>query len=109
MEHTGRTILGYYLKKRLGKGTFGSVYLGERLQMNGQAPVQEQVAIKIFTDESDYAAIKHEAESMARLSGHPNIVRVLPVSHDSQGKANYVGRDELGNLYLLLEYAAHGS
>jgi serine/threonine protein kinase len=103
MDYVGRTILGYHLVKQLGKGSYASVYLGER------APTREQVAIKIFNDGSNFAEIREEAERMARLGGHPHIVRVLPVNLDQQGNPNYVGRDESQRLFLVMEFAAHGS
>lgn len=109
MDYVGRTILGYHLVKQLGKGSFASVYLGERVLTKNQANEKEQVAIKIFNDGSNFQEIRDEAEKMARLAEHPHIVRVLPISHDQQGRPNYVGRDESQRLFLMMGFAPHGS
>jgi serine/threonine protein kinase len=103
MDYVGRTILGYQLMKLLGNGTFASVYLGEHLQ------TRAHIAVKIFKDGTDFNQVREEAEHQARLAGHPHIVRVLPVNRDQQGRPNYVGRDEFGRLFLLMELAPHGS
>lgn len=94
MFHEGRQIGPYKLSRRLGRGGFGEVWLGER---HGKFATT-QVAVKLPLDEQvDHAAIEHEAQLWAKASGHPN---VLPI----------IEADEYdGQIVIVSEYAPDGS
>jgi len=79
----------YRLLRRLGKGSFGPVYLAENL------PLANQVAIKIVSGSDDSAAIERLNREFSVLSriNHPNIVRVYDF-----------GRLEDGSAFLVSEY-----
>ncbi len=74
----GRRLDDYLLVRRIGRGGFGSVYLG--LQM----PIQLKCAVKVLHESLDgrpdadalLSRFRGEAEALARLN-HPNIVRLL--------------------------------
>ncbi len=94
MFHEGRQIGPYKLSRRLGRGGFGEVWLGER---HGKFATT-QVAVKLPLDEQvDHLAIEHEAQLWAKASGHPN---VLPI----------IEADEYdGQIVIVSEYAPDGS
>jgi serine/threonine protein kinase len=79
----------YRLLRRLGKGSFGPVYLAENL------PLANQVAIKIVSGSDDSAAIERLNREFSVLSriNHPNIVRVYDF-----------GRLEDGSAFLVSQY-----
>jgi DNA-binding beta-propeller fold protein YncE len=92
---TGQTIGQYVIKKKIGEGGMGSVYLAE------QPAVKRDVVIKILA--ADFAAtpgavdrFKREADMIARLE-HPHI---LPV---------YDFGEVDGSLYLVMRYMRGGS
>jgi class 3 adenylate cyclase len=84
----------YRVLRPLGEGGRKRVYLAEDTQL------RREVAIATFKSEGiDGSAIgraKREAESMARLSDHPNIVPIYDIA------------DEDGELYLVSQYMAGG-
>jgi DNA-binding beta-propeller fold protein YncE len=91
----GQTIGQYVIKKKIGEGGMGSVYLAE------QPAVSREVVVKVLA--SDFAAtpgavdrFKREADMIARLE-HPHI---LPVYDFGE-----VG----GSLYLVMRYMRGGS
>lgn len=94
MFHEGQQIGPYKLSRRLGRGGFGEVWLGER---HGKFATT-QVAVKLPLDEQiDHSAIEHEAQLWAKASGHPN---VLPI----------IEADEYdGQIVIVSEYAPDGS
>ena len=94
MFHEGQQIGPYKLSRRLGRGGFGEVWLGER---HGKFATTN-VAVKLPLDEQiDHAAIEHEAQLWAKASGHPN---VLPI----------IEADEYdGQIVIVSEYAPDGS
>ncbi len=94
MFHERQQIGPYTLIRRLGRGGFGEVWLGER---QGKFATT-QVAVKLPLDEQvDHAAIEHEAQLWAKASGHPN---VLPI----------IEADEYdGQIVIVSEYAPDGS
>ncbi len=64
----------YTLIKRLGQGSFGVVWLGERKG----ALASTLVAIKFpLSPVPDLAEVKHEAQLWVKASGHPNILNVI--------------------------------
>ena len=68
-------IIGpYTLIRRLGRGSFGIVWLAEKRSQI----VTTQVALKIaYDDEIDLELIKEEARIWLQAGGHPNIVRFI--------------------------------
>lgn len=94
MFQQSQQIGPYKLIRRLGRGGFGEVWLGER---QGKFATT-QVAVKLPLDEQvDHAAIEHEAQTWAKASGHPN---VLPI----------IEADEYdGQIVIVSEYAPDGS
>ncbi len=90
----GQQIGDYRLQRRLGKGTFGTVYLAEHLHDHAQA------ALKLLqlqvTSRDDLRDFLNEARTI-RLR-HPHIVSILDfgLSHDDAP-------------YLVMEYAAGGT
>src|SRR5216683_8244458 len=81
---TERRIGKYIVKRELGRGGMGAVYLAE------QPGLGREVAIKELIQSADPLALKRflqEAQVMARTS-HPNLVQV----HDMelQGNINYL-------------------
>jgi serine/threonine protein kinase len=96
-DHTGHQFGNYRLLRRLGKGGFGQVYLGEHVYLKTHA------AIKLLLEDVDdaqeaafHAAFLQEARTIAGLK-HPHILRVLEFGV------------ETSTPYLVMEYAAHGS
>jgi serine/threonine protein kinase len=91
----GKTIAGYRVEERLGRGGMGVVYLASQLSLG------RQVALKILSSRltRDPALVRRfveEARSAGRLN-HPNIVRV-----DDVGECH-------GLHYIAMEYLAGGS
>ncbi len=91
-ERLGEQLGPYRLKKTLGRGGMGTVYLAERTD----GEVRQQVAIKILRRGMDTDDIlrrfRSERQILAELD-HPNIARFLDG-----------GRTEDGLPYLVLEY-----
>ena len=88
----GKEVLNYTIVSLIGKGGMGSVYLAEHKYIK-----QQKVAIKVINSDmvNDFTRqrLKEEAEHLASLN-HQNIVRF----HDYH-------IDELGSIYLIMEYA----
>eukprot|EP00294_Goniomonas_avonlea_P007913 CAMPEP_0114543274 /NCGR_PEP_ID=MMETSP0114-20121206/2269_1 /TAXON_ID=31324 /ORGANISM="Goniomonas sp, Strain m" /LENGTH=728 /DNA_ID=CAMNT_0001727603 /DNA_START=33 /DNA_END=2217 /DNA_ORIENTATION=- len=82
----------------IGRGSFGSVYLGLNLENGSMLAVKE-----VFLSDADPGALKElltEARILCRLS-HPNVVRMagLDIILGNLGKS----------LYILMEYVPGGS
>lgn len=88
----GKEILNYVITSKIGSGGMGTVYLAEHKFIK-----QQKVAIKVIrnnmVNESAKQRLHEEAEKLASLN-HPNIVKFI----------NY-HIDEIGNVYLIMEYA----
>ena len=79
-EIIGSQVGNYRILELLGKGTFGSVYLGQDIH------TERLVAIKIKegAEPGLSEGFLHEAKSVARLE-HSNIVRLMHVDETPQG------------------------
>lgn len=74
MLHSGSKIGPYTLVRKLGRGSFGVVWLAERRS----AIVTTQVALKMALDEEvDLEAVRQEASVWLQASGHPNVLPLL--------------------------------
>lgn len=84
----------YLLGRLLGEGA------GKRVYLAMDTRLQREVAAAVFkaggTDEAAMRRARREAEAMAKLGEHPNIVNV------------YDFGDEVGQLYLISQYMAGG-
>jgi len=93
-DRTGQQFGNYRLIRRLGRGGFAEVYLGEHIQLERQA------AIKLLSQEyispKDREAFLREARVIARLE-HPHIV------------ALYDFGIEENTPYLIMGYAPYGT
>lgn len=74
MLRPGDTIGGYILKRQLGRGAFGVVWLAEKV-----TPIATtEFALKFALDETpDLEAIKAEAKLWKEASGHPNVLPII--------------------------------
>jgi serine/threonine protein kinase len=84
----------YMLIRLLGQGGFGEVWLAEKQT----ALMTTQVAVKLPLDPNpDLNAVRQEAQTWLRASGHPNVLPVI--------EANIYA----GQVVIVSEYAAAGS
>src|SRR5207244_12504617 len=94
MPRAGDQIGPYTLITKLGRGTFGVVWLAERRSRI----TTTKVALKLpLTDEVDLDAIKREADLWAQASGHPNVLPII--------EADVYGEQ----VVIASEYAPDGS
>src|SRR5947207_6893541 len=86
----GRHIGKYVVKRELGRGGMGAVYLAEQPVLSREVAIKELIP-SAAADPTSLSRFLQEAQLMARTS-HPNIIQV----HDLEqvGTANY----------LVLEY-----
>ncbi|MEM7656103.1 MAG: serine/threonine-protein kinase [Bacteroidota bacterium] len=91
-QREGERIGPYQLKRLIGKGGMGNVYLGKRVD----GGFEQEVAIKLLRPGFDQAYLldrfRTERQIQARLE-HPNIARLLDG-----------GRDQHGHPYFSMEY-----
>jgi serine/threonine protein kinase len=94
MLRPGEQIGPYILTDKIGRGSFGVVWLAEK-----RTPLATtKVALKIpHDDELDLEEIKQEAALWARASGHPNIIPII--------EANIYD----DHIVIVSEYASDGS
>ncbi len=73
MESTVPQVRGYRLLERLGKGTFGSVWLGKNLRTGAE------VAVKLFNHHigADWEYLRREIECLLNVAKHPHVVTLL--------------------------------
>src|SRR5919108_5514217 len=89
--HADGTLIGkYVLKRELGRGGMGAVYLAEQTALGREVAIKELIPAAV-TDPTALTRFMQEAQVMARAS-HPNIIQV----HDLERTANAS--------YLVLEY-----
>ncbi|GLV60065.1 hypothetical protein KDH_68880 [Dictyobacter sp. S3.2.2.5] len=93
IDLVGHQLGNYRVLRRLGRGGFADVYLGEQIHLKNDAAIK--VVRTPFTEEQSDAFLR-EARIMAHLE-HPHIVRVLDFAVAS------------GIAYLVLEYAQGGT
>jgi WD40 repeat protein/serine/threonine protein kinase len=94
-DPAGKTIKGYEIRKKLGEGGFGVVYLAY------QAAIDREVAIKAIppkdANQPDFIRrFEFEARTIARLE-HPHIVPLFDYWRDPEGA------------YLVMRYLKGGS
>jgi hypothetical protein len=74
MLRAGDRVGPYTLLNKLGRGSFGVIWLAERRTVI----TSTQVAIKIpHTEEIDLEAIRREAQLWVRAAGHPNVLPII--------------------------------
>jgi tRNA A-37 threonylcarbamoyl transferase component Bud32 len=87
---------GYTILRTLGQGGAAIVYLAR------QESLERDVAVKVLRhhveDPKVWRDFRREARTIARMSGHPNVVTVYTA-----------GRSEAGQPYLVTEYLDRGS
>ncbi len=97
MEEDSDALIGRVLaqkieiKRRLGSGGMGQVYLGHHRSLD------KQVAVKVLNDASDAtnsARFQREARAASRLD-HPNAVRVLDFGEDGPDRLQYIVMERL--------------
>ncbi len=94
MFRAGDRIGSYTLIEKVGRGTFGEVWLAEEKT----AISSHKVALKLPNEEDiDLEAIRQEAEVWEQVKGHPNILPII--------KADNID----GQIYIASEYAPDGS
>jgi serine/threonine protein kinase len=96
----GTFIGNYQLKKRLGAGAMGEVFLGEHPTLG------KQVAIKLLRQEvsTEQELVKRffaEAQAISALK-HPNILKALDLSVLPDGRAYYITEYLEGKNFLQL-------
>ena len=84
---------GYRLRKLLGRGAFGSVWLAR------EAATGKRVAVKVFRHVRalDWALLTREAEKLAALDASRHVVRLLAVGWDADPP------------YYVMEYLPEGA
>jgi serine/threonine protein kinase len=94
MIRVGDRIGPYTLVRKLGRGTFGVVWLAEKRT----ALAATKVALKLPNDDDiDLEAIKREAAVWVEASGHPNVLPIIDADiYDEQ-------------VVIVSEYAPDGS
>jgi serine/threonine protein kinase len=94
MSRAGDTIGPYLLISKLGRGSFGVVWLAERRT----SLATTNVALKMpLDDDIDMDAIRQEANVWVQASGHPNVLPII--------EANIYE----GQVIIASEYAPDGS
>ncbi len=94
MHTIGDQLGPYRLVYKLGRGSFGTVWLAERKT----SVAQTTVAVKIPIDEElDSKLFEQESQLWALASGHPNVLPII--------EADVID----GQLLIVSEYAADGS
>ncbi len=92
VDLSGERIFGdYIIRKKLGEGGMGAVYLAENVA------IDQKIAIKVLHGEAAQSEelvqrFNREAKTISRLT-HPNIIRVF-----------IFGKTEKGLIYLAMEY-----
>lgn len=88
-------IRGYVIKRKLGEGGFGAVYLAERTRTKTAAAVKVMLS-RIAVEQEAQDKFQHEIQLMKDLE-HPNLVRLF--DHGAAGSA----------FYFIMEFCEAGS
>jgi eukaryotic-like serine/threonine-protein kinase len=87
-EASGSSIGRYTLRKKLGEGGFGSVWLAEQSE-----PIRRDVALKLirpgYASSEVIARFEGERQSLAMME-HPNIAAVLDAGTTDEGRPYFV-------------------
>jgi eukaryotic-like serine/threonine-protein kinase len=96
-----RTVSGYTLQRRLGRGTFGEVWLAE------DQVTQRPVAIKFLHHGTsrDWEAMLEEVKRLAKVDSEPSVVRLLAVDRDAEPPCYVMSYAEGGSLADSLPHA----
>ncbi|HLQ62944.1 MAG TPA: serine/threonine-protein kinase, partial [Candidatus Acidoferrales bacterium] len=81
-----RKIGKYVIKRELGRGGMGAVYLAEQPGLGREVAIKELI-VSTVADPTALARFMQEAQVMAR-SSHPNLVQVHDL--EQEGEANYI-------------------
>src|SRR5437667_8775601 len=92
-DRVGQQLGNYQLIRKLGKGGFAEVYLGQHIRLNTQAAVK---VLYTHLANEDAESFYTEARTIAHLL-HPNIVRVLDFDVAD------------GLPFLVMDYAPNGT
>src|ERR1039457_4835593 len=92
-DRIGQQLGSYRLIRKLGRGGFAEVYLGEHIRLNSFAAVK---VLQTEVADNDAENFQREALTIARLL-HPNIIRVF--DYDIVG----------GTPFLIMDYAPNGT
>ncbi|HXX77487.1 MAG TPA: FxSxx-COOH system tetratricopeptide repeat protein, partial [Ktedonobacteraceae bacterium] len=95
-DRIGQQLGNYRLKRRLGQGGFGEVYLGEHVHLNTQAAIKLLYQVQLPSEEE--AKFRKEAATIAKLN-HQHIVRVL----------DYGIQESTNTPFLVMEFAPKGT
>ena len=93
VDRIGQQLGSYRLIRKLGRGGFAEVYLGEHIRLNSYAAVK---VLHTEVADNDAENFQREALTIARLL-HPNIIRVF--DYDIVG----------GTPFLIMDYAPNGT
>ncbi|WOO39335.1 serine/threonine-protein kinase [Rubellicoccus peritrichatus] len=91
-EKTDETMLpviaGFEVRKLIGRGGMGSVYLAKQISLDREVAVKQVIA-KLGNDDAFLDRLEREARIMARMR-HPNIVTVHNFERVAGGRATIV-------------------
>jgi len=92
MSHSKKQVAGYILDKKIGRGSYATVWKGRV-----EASPDEAVAVKVISRQTvtETAQLRQEVEVLRRIS-HDNIVRFKDLKKSA------------AHFYLVLEYCAGG-
>lgn len=91
----GKQFGNYKLIRKLGRGGFADVYLGEHVHLGNEAAIK---VIRGQLSEADKEFFRAEARNLVRLV-HPNIVRLLDFGFEN----------DTNTPYLVMDYAPNKS
>ncbi|BBD72386.1 serine/threonine protein kinase [Sulfodiicoccus acidiphilus] len=104
-ELEGTTLYGYHLRKLVGDGGMGKVYLAERKS--------RKFAMKVMKEDSKPRETLQEVAKLQQLSQHPNVIRIVGSYINDEYDPNfppaivteYMEGGDLTNILVSKEYA----
>ena len=95
-NYGNKFVVGEYLVeyKRIGKGSFSSVYRGYHQTTNNQVAIKK---IELDSVKKIKQRIKKEIQ-ICKMLKHPNVIETYDVINDKIG----------GNIYIIMEYCGEG-